>query len=146
MRNDDDRSFGGDGLIDAKKVKLMTRLAIYDQTQGKKDRHMHRCSRSVYMGIRRGIHFIALTIIFCLAAGLYCFQYVDEIFRQGFAYDYKPLLIRLLVAYILTLAIGLLIMERKCKKRYDEMIRHLEKYDYDLYYLEKYIRSQEAGQ
>lgn len=122
----------------------MTRLALYDQTEGKKDRRMHRCSRSVYMGSRRLIHFAALTVVFCLAAGLYCFRYVDDIFRQGFAYDYTPLATRLLLAYIVTLAIGLFIMERKCKKRYDEMISNLEKYDYNLYHLEKYIRDKEA--
>lgn len=133
-------------MIDAKKVKLMTRLAIYDQTDGKKDRRLHRCSRGVYMGVQRIIHFIALTVIYLLAAGLYCFRYVDEIFKEGFGYDYKPLVIRLFLVYILTLVIGLFITERKCKKNYDMMIKNLEKYDYDLYHLEKYIRDKESEQ
>jgi hypothetical protein len=133
-------------LIDAKKVKMMTRLAIYDQTDGKKDRLMHRYSRNVYLGIRRLINFVTLTIIYLCGAGIYCFRYVDDIFSKGFGYEYKPLAIRLLLAYVLTLIVGLIIMERVCIKQYDRMIQNLEKYDHDLYHLEKYIRSKESGE
>ena len=124
----------------------MTRLSIYEHNTGKKDRHMHRCSRGVYLGIRRMIHFITLTIIYLLGAAIYCSRYVDDIFRQGFGYNYKPLASRLLLAYVLIMVFGFIITDRLCKKRYDTMIRNLEKYDYDLYLLEKYIKDTEEGE
>ena len=133
-------------MIDPKKVKMMTRLAIYEQNTGRKDKFMHRCSRSVYLGIRRMINFVVLTIIYILGAGIYCFRYVDDIFRKGFGYNYKPLASRLLLAYIIVLTVGFILMDRVCRKRYDRMISNLEKYDYDLYTLEKYIRDRESGE
>lgn len=119
----------------------MSRLAIYEQGEGKQDIAMHRYSRRVYLGIRRIISFFSITAAYILAAGLYCFRYVNDIFTKGFGYDYRPLAIRLFCGYIILLAVGLLFMERFYSMRYDRMLTNLKKYDYALYDLGRYLEN-----
>lgn len=133
-------------MIDAKKVSTMARLAIYEQGQGKEDKKIHRYSRRTYLDIRRLISFVSLTISYILMAGLYCLRYIDDIFSQGFGYDYKSLLIRLTAAYLLVLTAGMIITEKIYRKRYDEMMENLKRYDYELYQLETYTDDEEAQQ
>lgn len=130
-------------MIDAKKVAMMTKLAIYEQGEGKEDRKMHRYNRRIYLAIRRLISFFAITIAYILTAGLYCFRYVDEIFLKGFGYDYKPLLIRLALVYVTVLIAGLFITDRIYRDRYNRMIENLKRYDHDLYHLNKYFEEEE---
>ena len=133
-------------MIDAKKVAMMTRGALYEQGEGKEDRKIHRYSKSVYLGIRRVCRFVAVTISYILAAGLFCFRYVDDIFARGFGYDYKPLFVELGVGYIIVLAAGLLALEYAGRKRYDRMIGNLKEYDHALHSLEQYLGSEESEQ
>lgn len=131
-------------MIDAKKVSKMARLAIYEQGEGKEDEKIRRYSRRVYMDMHRLIDFLAISAAYILAAGLYCFRYVDDIFSQGFGYDYKPLIMHLLFVYVIALAAGLFFTDRIHKKRYDRMIDNLKRYDFELYHLEKYIDDNET--
>lgn len=129
-------------MIDTNKVAMMTRLAIYEQGQGKEERKLHRYSRRVYLDIRRLISFLCITAAYILTAGLFCFRYIDDIFSQGFGYNYRSLLLSLGFFYLLFLAVGMVIMERIYRRRYDTMIENLKKYDKDLYELDKYLRGQ----
>lgn len=126
-------------MIDTKKVTMMTRLSIYEQGKGREDRKMYRYSRRVYLDMRRLLSFLCITCAYILTAGLCCFRYVDDIMLEGFGYEYKPLLIRLGLIYIVVLIIGLAIMDRIYRKRYDSMIDSLKKYDAGLYHLNKYL-------
>ncbi|MBR0409548.1 MAG: hypothetical protein IJI25_00900 [Eubacterium sp.] len=131
-------------MIDTKKVTMMTGLAIYEQGQGKEERKLRRYSRRVYLDIRRLISFLCLTAAYILTAGLFCLRYIDDIFSQGFGYNYRSLLLRLGLIYLLTIAVGMIIMERIYKRRYDTMIENLKKYDKDLYELDKYLKEQKG--
>ncbi len=133
-------------MIDAKKVSMMARLAIYEQGQGKEDKKIHHYSKRTYLDIRRLISFVSLTISYILMAGLYCLRYIDDIFSQGFGYDYKSLLIRLTAAYLMVLTAGMIITEKIYRKRYDEMMENLKRYDYELYQLETYKDDEELQQ
>jgi len=133
-------------MIDAKKVSTMARLAIYEQGQGREDKKMHRYSRRTYLGIRRLISFISVTISYILMTGLYCLRYIDDIFSQGFGYDYRSLLIHLTAAYLLVIAAGMIITEKINRKRYNEMIENLKRYDYGLYQLGTYTEDEEVQQ
>ena len=128
-------------MIDATKVRMMTRLALYEQGQGKHDRAVYRCTKGVYLGIRRLISFFAITIAYMLASGLYCFRYVNEIFQKGFGYDYKPLVIRLALCYIIVLFFGLIVLELIYRRRYRKAMENLKDYDLALYKLDRYIEN-----
>ena len=122
----------------------MTKLSIYEKSERKEAGKIHRYSRRMYLNTKRLISVFSLTLAYLLASILYVFLYIDDIFLKGFGYDYKPLLIRLLAGYLLTLAVGLIVTGRIYRKRYDRMLEGLKRYDYDLYHLGKYLEKDEV--
>ncbi|MBQ9155637.1 MAG: hypothetical protein IJ137_02525 [Eubacterium sp.] len=126
-------------MIDSRKVRMMTKIAVYEQGDGREDLKLFGYSRRTYLNMKRMVSFFTLTIAYLLGAGLYCFRYIDEIFLKGFGYDYKDLLIRLLIAYVLMLAVGMILLGRIYRRQYDRAIEGLKEYDRDLYNLKKHL-------
>lgn len=135
-------------MIDAKKVRMMTKIAVYEQNSGKKDLKMHRCSRRVYIGMKRLEAFLALTLAYLLGAGMYSLRYLTEIMTEGFDFTYKPVIIHLAAGYVILCAVGFLITTKIYGGRYDQMLKNIKKYDRELGRLKKYMEEpakQEAG-
>ena len=60
-------------MIDPKKVRLMTKLAVYEEGPGKKDLKINCYSKRTYVNIKQLESIIAITVAYLLGLGLYCF-------------------------------------------------------------------------
>ena len=54
-----------------KKIRLMTRIAIYEKTEGKKNEPVARYFRSDYIGLKILSSLICATLVFLMVIGLY---------------------------------------------------------------------------
>ena len=61
-------------MIDPKKVRLMTKLAVYEEGPGKKDLRINGYSKRTYVNIKQLESVIAITAAYILAMVLYCWH------------------------------------------------------------------------
>ena len=57
-------------MVNEKRVKLMTRLALYEQTQGKEDFKINEYYRKDYVGMHLLLSFLFVTVGYALVVGL----------------------------------------------------------------------------
>ena len=129
-------------MIDEKNVRLMTRLSVYENKEGKEDFKINRYSSRVYVNMKVLESSIAVTFAYLLAVFLYSFRFYSEISTKGFSFPYRTYLIYILGIYGV-IFLGHFIYARKYyRRRYDKMRRNIRHYDRDLYILKKNIQKE----
>ena len=78
-------------MIDPKKVRLMTKLAVYEEGPGKKDLRINGYSKRTYVNIKQLESVIAITAAYILAMVLYCFGIYTDIISRGLSFPYHKL-------------------------------------------------------
>ena len=123
-------------MIDPKKVRLMTKLAVYEEGPGKKDLKINCYSKRTYVNIKQLESIIAVTVAYLLGLGLYCFGIYTDIISLGLKFPYqKYILIIIIIDFVCT--------RRYYTKVYDKMREDIKQYDYNLYRLARYIQKEE---
>lgn len=125
-------------MLDKRKVAMMTKLAFYEQTQGKEDFKVCEYYRKDYVGFHMLTTLIWITIGYICAGALIALAAMDIIL----AHMSTALLITLgliaLVVYFALIILYALISNYVYKKRHKEAKRRLKKYNHDLIDLLKY--------
>lgn len=125
-------------MIDNRKVRLMTKLAMYESGAGKEDLKLNRFFRRDYLRGRMMNSFVATTVGFVFLVGLVALYEMEYFVSNAVNIDYMMLLKRLIAVYIVLLAIdvmsslvfGMLHYNRSRNKlaRYFRMLRRLRTY------------------
>lgn len=131
-------------MIDATKVRMMTKLAIYESGEGKKELKMHRYSKGTYLSLKQLEGFFAMTLAYVLGAVLYGSRYYTEIVTKGFAFDYRLLSGQLLFVYVIALLVNFIVTDRTERLRYGRMMAHIAEYDKNLFALTTYLEKEEV--
>lgn len=130
-------------MIDPKKVRLMTKLAVYEEGPGKRDLKINCYSKKTYVNIKQIESMIAITVAYLLGLVLYCFGIYTDIISQGLKFPYKKYFFHALFFYLLIIIIDFVCTRRYYAKVYEKMRKDIKQYDYNLYRLEKYIQKEE---
>lgn len=130
-------------MIDGRKVRMMTKTAIYEKGIGRKEIKMHRYSKRTWLSLKMLGSFVCVTAAYFLASFLYVSRYYTDIISQGLEFQYVDILIRVLIVYIPVMAINLILTGRVCKRQYEIMEEHVKEYDKNLYHLKKYLEKTE---
>lgn len=130
-------------MIDATKVRMMTKIAVYEKQKGKKELKMHRYTLRGYLSLKLLESFLAVTIAYILGAGLYIFRYYSNIVTEGLAFSYEGILIHILIVYGIVMIINLILTFVIQKKKYLAMLKNIKKYDKNLFLLKKYLDKEE---
>lgn len=130
-------------MIDATKVRMMTKLASYESGDGKKELKMHRYSKGTYLSLKQLESFFAITLAYALGAFLYCSRYYTEIMTKGLAFDYRQLIMHILLGYIALIVVNFIVTDRLVRHRYDTMLSHIKEYDKNLFALNSYLEKEE---
>ena len=125
-------------MIDPKKVRLMTKLAVYEEGPGKKDLKINCYSKRTYVNIKQLESIIAITVAYLLGLGLYCFGIYTDIISQGLKY-----ILHAMILYLIIIIIDFVCTRRYYTKVYDKMREDIKQYDYNLYRLARYIQKEE---
>ena len=125
-------------MIDPKKVRLMTKLAVYEEGPGKKDLKINCYSKRTYVNIKQLESIIAITVAYLLGLGLYCFGIYTDIISQGLKFPYQKYILHAMI-----IIIDFVCTRRYYTKVYDKMREDIKQYDYNLYRLARYIQKEE---
>lgn len=129
-------------MIDPKKVRLMTKLAVYEEGLGKKDLKINSYSKKAYVNIKQLESMIAVTVAYILAMVLYCFGIYTDIISQGLAFPYKKYLLYAVILYFIIIIVNFIFTRRYYTKVYEKMREDIKDYDHNLYRLKKYIKKE----
>ncbi|HIW60015.1 MAG TPA: hypothetical protein H9880_09040 [Candidatus Anaerobutyricum avicola] len=133
-------------MIDVSKVHMMTKLAVYEEGEGKKELRMHRYSPRTYLSLKLLGSFFLGTIAYLCGAGMYMMRYYSNIMTEGLAFSYRNILINILVVYVIVMAVNLIATFVIQRRRYLRMLRHVGQYDRNLSALKKYLEKEEQLQ
>lgn len=130
-------------MIDATKVRMMTKLAIYESGEGKKDLKAHRKNRQTYLGFKQLESFFSMTVAYALGAFLYSTRYYTEIMTKGLAFDYRQLFLHIVIGYAILVVVNFVVTDRIFRRRYDQMLKRIKEYDKNLFALKTYLEKEE---
>lgn len=126
-------------MIDVSKVRMMTKLAVYEKEKAKKELKMHRYSMRSYLSLKLLGSFFAVTVAYGLGASLYMMRYYSDIMTEGLAFSYDDILRELLVVYGVVMVVNLILTFVIQRKRYIRMMESVKQYDKNLFALKKYL-------
>ncbi len=132
-------------MIDVKKVRMMTKLSMYEEQIGKRDLRMHRYSRKNYVWIRMFTCFLAVTAAYILAAGLYLMRFYTTILNDAAAFSYGRVILAVLIPYLIIIVLCLLFTASYENKRYRAMMDRIRQYDAELAALKNYMDQEEQS-
>ncbi len=122
-------------MLNNRKVRLMTRLAIYEQTEGKEDVRISKYFRTDYVRLNVLKTVVAVTVGYLLILLLLVVYHSEYLIREAVTLDYHGMIMRYVGIYIIILAVyGALAMigymmkyrtSRKKLAKYFRMLRRL---------------------
>lgn len=119
-------------MLDEKKVKLMTRLAFYEQTQGKEDFKVSAYYRKDYASLHTICSVIWVTVGYICAVGLIFLAGMDN-FLSSMSFGMMFLMLGILVlVYLFLLILYGVIASHIFNKKHRESRQRVKKYNHDL--------------
>lgn len=128
-------------MIDTTKVKLMTKVAIYENGIGKNDIRMNRWKSSTYISFKVIESLIYFTIGYIILAGLYSSRYFMSILKDGI-HVFKQPLDRMIILYGVLFIICWFSCYIYFKKKYREAHKRVVEYDKNLGELDAYLKKE----
>lgn len=119
-------------MLDEKKVKLMTRLTFYEQTQGKEDFKVSAYYRKDYASLHTICSIIWVTVGYICAVGLIFLAGMDN-FLSSMSFGMMFLMLGILVlVYLFLLILYGVIASHIFNKKHRESRQRVKKYNHDL--------------
>lgn len=119
-------------MIDKKKVKLMTRMASYEQNKGKEDLRINDYNRKDYVSIQCLYTFLWVTVGFVCFVALVLLAGMDTWMNK---ISFQAMLIvgvLLIIVYIVLLITYMAATSRTYKKKHQNARTRVKKYNHDL--------------
>lgn len=119
-------------MLSQEQIKLMTKMAAYEENEGKKYMSIGSYFRSDYMGMQVIRSVICGTLAFFLLAGLYVYYHFETMMQDIYKMDLLLLGRRVLFYYIVFIAAYSVITYVIYSFRYSRAKRSLKHYYYHL--------------
>lgn len=119
-------------MVNEKKVRLMTRMAMYEEKAGREDLKITAYSKKDYVGFQTTITVLWITAGYLLVAGIGIFAFIDELFG---ALSFSALLVFAGVVFALYLAIVIsygIGSAKFYRKKYDRARKRTKIFNHDL--------------
>lgn len=117
-------------MVNNRKVRLMTRLAIYEENEGKEDIRLSKYYRADYIRLNVLRSIVAVTVGYLLIVLIIAVYNSEYLIREAVTLDYRSILVRFAGTYILILTVYIALC----------MIGYLVKYSNSRKKLTKYFR------
>ena len=119
-------------MIKEDKVKLMTKLAIYEQGEGKKEIPTSKYFRSDYISIKMIESVISTTVVYILLIVIGVLFNIDYLSEHIVSLDLISLGKNIAIGYAITMIVFLIISYIVYSVRYKKIKKNLDKYGEDL--------------
>ena len=125
-------SRGGHIMLNEEKVKVMTRLAIYEKRKGKEEVPVSQYYKSDYVKYNVLKTAVSVTIAYWMVVALVVAVRVEELLGQLNSLAYKEIAWRLMAGYLACLMVYLLIARFLYAYRYEKIRPHIIIYNHYL--------------
>ncbi len=122
---------------DSEKIMLMTRMASFEQEEGKRSFRICNFFRSDYVILNVVKSVVSSTIAFALLFGLYIYYNIDSLMQEVYSMDLIKTGRSVLTYYIAFVGVSALISYVVYSFRYDRAKKNLKNYNAALKKLEK---------
>lgn len=119
-------------MLSQERIKLMTKMAAYEENEGKKYMSIGSYFRSDYMGMQVIRSVICGTLAFLLLAGLYVYYHFETMMQDIYKMDLMLVGRKVLFYYIVFIAVYSVITYVIYSFRYSRAKRSLKHYYYHL--------------
>lgn len=120
-------------MLNNEKITLMTKLALYEQKNNKKEMAMSKYFKGDYMAIEMIKSFCAITIAYVLGLGLWLmFRMESFIGHVKTTSSFTALVVVILVLYVIVTAMYMLISYRFYSNKFKEIRLNLKEYNGEL--------------
>ena len=133
-------------MLNREKVILMTRLAEYEQKEGRKEIPLSKYFRSDYIGLHLIGSFFAITICYVLVAALYFAYKSEEYLANIVKLDLFKIGRNVLIGYVIFLVINMLIAYVVYWIKFVKIRKHLKEYNRNLKKLRKIYDKEQFGE
>lgn len=131
-------------MINEEKVRLMTKLAIYEENKGKSIIPLSKYFREDYIGIQMLKSFFAGTIGYLLIVLLVVCYKLEYLINEIVKLDVMAMIVSVLAVYVICMAIYLGVIYVVCSNRYKKAKKSLKAYDNVLKKLEGLYEKEET--
>lgn len=115
-------------MVNNRKVRLMTRLAIYEKEEGQEDIKLGKYYRRDFMRLRSLLNFVSVTVGYGLVAALWVIYHMDYIVANAVVLDYGGIVREVIVTYALLVFVSLMFSTLYNRFFYNRSRRKLAKY------------------
>ena len=115
-------------MLNEERIKLMTRMASYESTEGKKNEAVANHFRSDYVGLQVLKAVICATIAYMIVFGVYFYYNFEEIMINIYKMDLWESAVKIIKSYAATVIIYSLIVYIAYTVKYSYAKRNLKKY------------------
>lgn len=119
-------------MLDERKVKLMTKLALYEQTQGKEDFKISEYYRKDYAGMHIFTSILWVTVGYVCVAMLVVLAGLEPLLDSMSNSLMIMLLLIFIVGYVGTVVIFAIISSHIYNQKHKEARMRVKKYNHDL--------------
>lgn len=115
-------------MLNEEKIKLMTRMAAYEENEGKRSMQIGNYFRSDYIGLQVMKSVISATIAFAIVIGMYIFYDFESVMKEIYQVDLLATGKQILIAYVVFVGIYAVITYIIYAYRYTKAKKSLKKY------------------
>jgi hypothetical protein len=115
-------------MLNSKKIRLMTKLAVYENKDGKKDIHLSKYYKTDYVRYQMLKSMISATVGYLLVLALFGVYQMEYIIKNAVTLDYKTIGTYILGIYIMVVTVYGLGSVLIYSLKYDASRKKLAKY------------------
>jgi hypothetical protein len=115
-------------MINEERARMMTKLALYESKQGKKELQITRYSPGDYVAAQMLWSFVTGTIAFAIIAGLCALYNIEELMIELFSMDILRFAINILLIYIIFIGAYLGMCYAYISYKYGLYKKHVNKF------------------
>lgn len=119
-------------MIDERRVKLMTKMSIYEKTEGKRELPLAAYYKSDYVNFNTIKTLLYVFVGFVLMIGIYLACHIEQVFRWLNDLDIKQFGIRVGVATLLVLVFYYILCRVVYTIRYNRATKGIKEYNRNL--------------
>ena len=115
-------------MINEERTKLMTRLALYENKEGKKELQITKYFQGDYVAGQMLLSFVYGTLAFMIVVGLGALYNIENLLINLFSMDILEFAINILIIYIIFIAVYLAVCYTYLSYRYNAYKKRVNKY------------------
>ena len=119
-------------MLNEDKVKLMTRMAMYESKEGAEDQKISAYYRKDYTSFHTIVTIIWVTIGYAIAVGIGAMAFMEDIIKNSSIAFFAMLLICVVAGYFVVVVMYGIVGSRFYRKKHNDARQRVKRFNHDL--------------